>query len=73
MTYFQTTTDASDLYRPNSAAGSDKQAGTAVSGNLADLMRNRTIFREAFVAPVVVHENNPAPDTHIRSNTFGPL
>lgn len=72
MTYFQTTTDASELYRPSSAAESGKQAGTAVSGNLADLMRNHTIFREAFVAPVVVRENNPAPDTHVR-DTYGPL
>ena len=72
MTYFQTTTDASDIYRPSSAAGSGKITGTAVPGNLADLMRNATIFRATFVAPVVLHVNNPTPDTHV-SDTYGPL
>jgi hypothetical protein len=72
MTYFQTTTDASDVYRSSSAAGSGKFTGTAVSGNLSDLMRNATIFRATFVAPVVVHVSNPTPDAHV-GDTYGSL
>ena len=43
-----------------------------VPGNLSDLMRNATIFRATFVAPVVVHVNNPTPDAHV-GDTYGPL
>jgi len=72
MIYFQTTTDARDMYRPSSAAETRKAIGTALSGNLSDLMRNATIFRATFVAPVVIHVNNPAPETHV-GDTYGPL
>lgn len=72
MTYFQTTTDASDLYRATSAAADTHRSGAAVPGNLADLMRNATIFRATFIAPAVVHVNKPTPDTSV-SDTYGPL
>jgi len=55
MTYFRATTDASDLYRPNSAAGSVIQHPTAVIGNLSDLMKNATIYRATFIVPEVVY------------------
>lgn len=72
MTYFQTTTDASNLYRPSSAASDIHRSETAVPGNLADLMRNATIFRATFIAPAVVHVSEPIPDTSI-AETYGPL
>ena len=72
MMYFQTSTDAHDLYRPSSAAESRNESGTAVQGNLSDLMRNATIFRATFIAPVIVHINSPSPDTNVH-DTYGPL
>ena len=72
MMYFQTTTDAHDLYRPSSAAESSDENGTAVQGNLSDFMKNATIFRATFIAPITVHINKPSPDTNV-SDTYGPL
>jgi hypothetical protein len=66
MTYFKSATDASDLYRPSAAAASTDRYSTAVTGNLSDMMRNATIFRATFIAPVVVHINNPVPETNAR-------
>ncbi len=54
MTYFQNTTDASDLYRPTSAAETSID-DSAVRGNLADLMRNRTLVKATFLVPRVIH------------------
>jgi hypothetical protein len=70
--YFQATTDASDVYRANAAVGTSTQAGTVVPGTLSDLMRNATIFKATFVSPVVVHVNNPVPDTNA-ADTYGPI
>ena len=72
MTFFQTTTDASDLYRPNSAAGGIMEDSTAVKGNLADLMRNATVFRVAFIVPAVVRLDNSSPTTQVR-DTYSPF
>ena len=70
MSYFKAATDASDLYRPSAAAASTDRYSTAVTGNLSDMMRNATIFRATFIAPVVVHINNPTPDINAR-DTYG--
>ena len=70
--YHQTTTDASDLYRSNAAVGVSTQSGTAVPGTLSDLMRNATIFKATFVSPVVVHVNNPVPDTNA-ADVYSPI
>jgi hypothetical protein len=56
MTYFQNTTDASGLYRPTSAAETSIE-DTAVRGNLADLMRNRTLVKATFLVPRVIQYN----------------
>ena len=64
MTNFELTTDASYLYRPTSAVGGGQFGGTAITGNLADLMRNATVYRETFMAPVVIQVNVSAPETH---------
>jgi len=71
MNYFRATTDASDLYRPNSAA-TTTQLSTAVNGNLADMMRNATIFRVTVIAPQTVHMDTPEPSTSAR-DTYGVL
>lgn len=72
MKYYQTTTDASDLYRPNAAVGTGTQSATAVPGTLSDLMRNATIFKATFVSPVVVHVNSPVPDTNA-ADVYSPI
>lgn len=58
MNYFQTTSDARDIYRSNSASGSLNLTGTAVPGNLGDLMRNAVAVRTTFIAPVVTRATN---------------
>jgi hypothetical protein len=61
MSYFRATTDASDCYRPNSSAAGAAQPSTAVSGNLADMMRNATVVRVAFVVPAQMHLTTAVP------------
>jgi len=72
MTYFQNTTDASNLYRASSAADGNSQDGTAVKGNLSDFMKNATIFRGSFVAPKIVYVTSPGQDAN-SSATYGPV
>lgn len=50
MSYFQSTTDASNLYRPTTATETSKEMGTAVRGNLADQMNNVIIIRTTYMA-----------------------
>jgi hypothetical protein len=61
MKVFQITTDASDIYSPNSAAGSNGYNEAAVAGNLSDVIRNSTIFRVTHIAPnfVLNHDLKP--------------
>lgn len=66
MSYFRTTTDASDHYRPNSSAAGAAQPSTGVSGNLADMMRNATIFRVTFVAPPLMHVSTASPEMDVQ-------
>lgn len=66
MSYFRATTDASDYYRPNSSAAGGVQTSTAVSGNLADMMRHATIFRVTFVAPPHVRLSTAAPEMDVQ-------
>lgn len=68
MTYFQNTTDASQQYRPNSAAAGSFQDGTIVRGNLSDLMRNATVVKGTFVVPTLVHS-----DIRERESTSVPM
>jgi hypothetical protein len=56
MNYFRNTTDASDLYRPTSAAAGTTIDDTADRGNMADMMRNGTLFKATFVVPMVVQQ-----------------
>lgn len=58
MNYYQNTSDARDIYRSNSASGSLNLTGTAVPGNLGDLMRNAVAIRATFIAPVVTRSTN---------------
>lgn len=44
-TYTGSSADASQQYRPTSAAGSPQIVGAAVNGNLADLVKNATVYR----------------------------
>jgi len=61
MTFFQNTTDASNMYIPNSAAGSNDLNGSAVSGNLSDVMKNGAIYRVTYVAPIFLSNNDLKP------------
>lgn len=66
MNYFRATTDASDCYRPSSSAAGTVQVSTAVGGNLADMMRNATIFRVAFVVPPQTRFTTAVPGVDIQ-------
>lgn len=57
--YFQGSADVSQEYRPTSAAGPQQTASAAVSGNLADLVKNATVYRVQQAWPRVVY----APET----------
>lgn len=59
--YFLSTTDASHLYRPSSAAGSADSVDAAVRGNLADFMRNSTVYK----VPQSVQQTVYYPQTSI--------
>lgn len=60
--YFQGNADASQEYRPTSAAGPQETASAAVNGNLADLVRNSTVYRvQQSWSGVVVY----APETSV--------
>lgn len=48
MNYFQSTTDASRLFRPTTATESNQYMGTLVRGNLADQMNNVVIIRTTY-------------------------
>ncbi len=72
MSYFRATTDASDVFRPSSAAPGTFPVSAGVNGNLADMMRNATVYRVTFVTQPIIHFNNPAPDTHIRDVDWAP-
>jgi hypothetical protein len=64
MSYFQNTTDASDIYRPTSAAAGTTIEDTAVKGNLADMMRHGTVYKATFVVPKVVQHTPYLIDTN---------
>lgn len=72
MTYFQDSTDASNLYRANSAAGGNDTDSTAVRGNLSDLMKNASVIRGTFMAPRVTHFSAPGHDIN-PSATYAPV
>lgn len=72
MTYFQNTTDASGLYRQSSAAGSENTFGTAVQGNLADVMKNGSVVRVTLVAPPLMQFND-IQQTTVFTDTFGAM
>jgi hypothetical protein len=72
MTYFQNSTDASRMYRQNSAAEGNNQDCTAVRGNLSDVIKNATLFRGTFVSPVIVHVVTPGQDANL-SAVYGPV
>ncbi len=73
MNYFRATTDASDFYRPCSSAAGAIQLPTAVSGNLADMMRNATVFRVSFVVPAQLRLTTAVPNDDIGvPPIFGP-
>lgn len=55
MNYFRNTTDASNLFYPNAASGTVMDFGTAVSGNLADSVRNSTTFRDTSSIPTITY------------------
>ncbi len=63
--YFQGTADASHEYRPTSAAGPQQTASAAVSGNLADLVKNATVYRMALPLPGTVYA--PQASVHGRA------
>lgn len=44
-TYTKSSADASQQYRPTSAAGSSQTLSAAVNGNLADMVKNSTVYR----------------------------
>lgn len=44
-TYTRSSADASQQYRPTSAAGSSQVMDAAVNGNLADLVKHATVYR----------------------------
>ena len=72
MTYFQNTTDASGLYRPSSAAGSDNTAGTALQGNLADFMKNGSVVRVTLISTPQIQVTDIQPST-VFTDSFGAL
>jgi hypothetical protein len=45
MSYFRDTADASRLYYANADASGGNQSTTAVPGNLADFVKNTTVYR----------------------------
>jgi len=51
MIFFKSSTDASYLYRPSTAAENNQYTGTAVRGNLSDRMNNVLVIRTSYVAP----------------------
>lgn len=61
MTFFQNTADASSVFSPNSASGSNDLNGAAVSGNLSDVMKNATIFRVTHIAPTYLRNSDLKP------------
>lgn len=61
MTFFQNTTDASNVFSPNSAAGSNNLNEAAVGGNLSDVMKNATIFRVTHIAPIYLRNSDLKP------------
>lgn len=44
MTFYRPSTDASDLYRASASNASGLENGTAVSGTLADVMKNAILI-----------------------------
>jgi len=50
MKYFQSTTDASYMYRPTTASDSSQYNGTAAKGNLADQMKTVFVVRTVYTA-----------------------
>lgn len=72
MTYFQNTTDASGLYRPSSAAGSDNTTGTAVQGNLADFMKNGSVVRLTLISAPQIQVTDIQPSSAF-TDSFGAL
>jgi hypothetical protein len=72
MNYFRNTTDASDLYRPTSAAAGTTIDDTADRGNMADMMRYGTLYKATFIVPRVIQQNPGLFDTN-SSPTSGPV
>lgn len=72
MTFFLNSTDASNLYRPSSAAGTLENKGTVVGGSLSDVMKNGLVFRITQVVPAQVQYNELKP-TAVMTDTFGTL
>lgn len=60
MTYYSSTTDASDEYRPNASAALADTHGTPVDGNLGALMKNNVVVLRTW-ASVNVSEASPEP------------
>ena len=69
MKYHQASTDASDIYKPSTAAAGFGQQSTAVIGNVADYMRHATVTRiamETLQAPTAPRlPRTDEPPTHI--------
>jgi len=69
MSYFKNTTDASKIYTPSSDAGNNNLNRTAVTGNLFDVMKNRTIIRVEQQTPVSPINSKPHTKTAVK-DTF---
>jgi len=54
MNYVESTTDASYLYRPTTAADNDQYSGTAAKGNLSDMIKNDIVIRTYMVQVSIV-------------------
>ena len=63
MTFFKNTTDASNVYIPNSAAGSSDLNGAAVAGNLSDVMKNGAVFQITYIAPTLLSNKDLHPSS----------
>lgn len=49
--YFQGSADASQQYRPTAAVETRDQISAAVNGNLADMIKNATLYKVDVQAP----------------------
>ncbi len=65
MIYFETTADASDLYRSNSASEEYNLSGTAVPGNLADLIKTKFFVRTSSITPTIVRKEKTDAHSNI--------